>query len=715
MSFVDKLLPKDKPSEYFLTLKVGISSIYAIVWEVKGDKIVIIGRGEGDFEETSDDIEAADRAISDAEKNLPEGKLVEKVIFGLPLQFISQDKIKPAILVKLKKLTQKLSLTPLGFIELPQAIAHHLKTKEDTTVSAILLGITKSTITVSLLRVGKIFENITVNRGENILIDVDNAIKKLTAAEVLPSKILVYDEDENLEKIKEELIKYPWQKKSAFLHVPKIEVIGSEEIINALIESAASEIVKTVSQEEFGQKEAEVNQKEPVIKDEGVDETGDLSSLGFLKNVDVRSQSGQKEETNQEELQPPLPDSKSKIALPKMNFSLPKMPSFQLPTFAGFKFLPIVVILFILLSLGALGAFAYWQLPKADVTVLVGADNMQKDMDITLSPNVQSVDKDKLIIPANAIDTQVNGDKTASTSGKKNVGNPARGTVTLYNKTTNSKTFPSGTILIANSLKFSLDSEASVASASDTGEGLTYGKTDVKISASNLGPEGNLSSGTTFSFADFPGSSYSAKNNDALSGGTSRQVSAVSKADQDNLLDSLSSDLKEKAKSDLFQKKGNTEKILDESIKLNFTNKKFDKNVDTEGATLTLSLSAKMTAFSYKEEDLNMLAKASIINNIPDDFEFAKDQTTIKVNDSKPQKDGSLLASATVTARLTPKVALDKIQKELAGKTITAVQDILKNEKNVVGVEIHNDSPFPFKRDTLPLKEGNIKVSIASR
>jgi len=59
----------------------------------------------------------------------------------------------------IKQLTKTLGLTPLGFIEIPQALTSFLRKKEDTPASALLVGVNKKTVSVSFLRVGKIYEN----------------------------------------------------------------------------------------------------------------------------------------------------------------------------------------------------------------------------------------------------------------------------------------------------------------------------------------------------------------------------------------------------------------------------------------------------------------------------------------------------------------------------------------------------------------------------
>lgn len=760
MSFVDKLLPKEKPAEYFLTLNLGLTLLEALIWEVQDGKIVILGRGEEKIVDITTILEIADKALSAAEKNLPEGTLVEKVIFGLPFEYIDDDKIKPEILSHLKSVTNKLHLTPLGFIELPEAIAHTLKSKDSSPTSAILLGITEKSLTSSFLRVGKIQQNILTARTESIAEDFETSFKQFTQSDILPSRILLYGEAVDLEKIQESLMKFPWQTKSSFLHVPKIEIISHDDILHALVESAAHEIITTVEPADFVQSTQTLPAELPIVdaadteipdpteaveppikeskslhlkNNEIVMEEDEAESLGFLKDKDVNEEPPPVAlETRPEESvkTPEVPQAqevdslphdevpKRRINLPHVAIPLhlPAMPfgKLHVPNFGKLSILPIVLVLLALGLIGGGGVWAYYQIPHAEVKILVGTQNMQKDIDITLSPNASTVNTDTPEIPAATVETEVTGDAQAATTGKKTIGNPAKGTVTLYNKTEDSKKFPSGTVLTANNLKFTLESDVNIASASDTGEGMTYGKSDVKISAASIGTEGNMPGGTTFTFADFPSSSYTAKNNDALTGGTSKQVQAVSKSDQEKLLASLSDDLKNKAKSSLFEKISSDEKILDESIDVQIKNKKFDKAVDSEGKNVGLSLTVKITALSYKLSDFNSIVKNTVVSNLPAGFEFSEDRTNLKVNTIKKQKDGSLVAGTTVSAGLMPKFALDDIRNSLTGKSVSDAQNILKKINNVAGAEFNISTPLPFGKKTLPLKPGNITLSVSS-
>ncbi|MBI2611817.1 hypothetical protein HYW54_03675 [Candidatus Gottesmanbacteria bacterium] len=714
MSIVDRFLPKEKEPEYLLLLKIGVEKIVAIIWEVKNEKVIIIGRGEASFAE-EDIIDATDQAITSAEKKLPEGKLVEKVIFGLPFDYIQSEAIKPPLLTKLKELTKALGLTPLGFIEIPQALSSYLSKKEDSPVSALLVGINKKTISVSFLRVGKIFETKTTVRTEHVITDIEKTLKEFTHADVLPSRILLYDDEESLEVISEELMKYPWHtKSSSFLHIPKIGILKTDDIIDSLISAASGEITKHFDKETKPEVEEESTES-PAVSEQpkskaAKDDTEGAESMGFVMDVDV-AEKVDKEETApaEPEVEPETEEEKkSSLAF------LAKLPSFGFPAIAGRKkWIVIVVIAFIIIVGG--GVYAFWQVPKATVTLIVGAQTMGKDLEITVDPEASNVDTEKLIIPGRLIEVPVNSEKTMETTGEKNVGSPAKGKVTVFNKTTSKNSLSKGTVLIADNLRFSIDSEIEIASASDTGEGLTFGKIETNATAQVIGPNGNISKDTQFTLADYSSTEFSARAEGNFSGGTSRQVSAVSKEDRDKLLSILTKELTSQSESELRTQLQSDELLLDNSLEVDVTSENFDKDVGDEGSELTLKLSGDLTGIAYKKDDLNAISKAYLAENVPTGYNFSPDRARLSARNIEINDDGTVKVSANLRTSLLPDVSLDEIRRQISGKTIEEVQEYLAGRDQIVGVELNIDTPFPFEKEKLPRNVENIKITIAAQ
>ncbi len=702
MSLINKILPKKGVEEYLIVLGVEEHRITAVVASISLEKISIVGKGESEFTEGENEIEAADIAISTAEKNISEQILVKNVIFGLPPFFLDQDKIKPEFMDRLKKISKELDLSPQGFIEYPQALSFYLEKKEESPPTLLLLCVGRNNLTCSQIRVGKVERNITVERSSTLYSDFEKIMSSFSS-EILPSKIIIYDEVKGtqLEEIREELLRFPWHKHASFLHTPKIEVLEEDAVNTALVEAAASSLIKELQIDEV-----QINTNEKIDQEE---ETFGFTgvSLPAIK------------ETPPEETTTLIPDNISVPQKQKMSLKLPNihLPKFSLPPFLAdrsFAMAPIFSILGIIILSVLASLSLFWLYPASTVNLIVYPKTASQQLPVGFTTDAGQLQTGKTIILANTLSEEVSGEKTASTTGKTKIGDRAHGEVVVYNKTTSSKTFPKGTILTNGTLKFTLDDDVNIASASDTGEGLIFGKTTVKITAFEIGPEGNSAANSNFIFKDFPQSTAYAKNNSPLSGGTSREVSSVSKDDQDNLLKSLSQELALLAKQKITQRISAGEKLLDGSLQNNVVSKKFSSEIGAEAKEASLNLTLKIDTLVFKESDLTQLVKEDQIP-IPPGFTIDTTKTAVQIAQTKIEKNGSISAAATITAFFMPQIDKDKIKREIAGKTFTQVSNSLSTFENIGGVEIINEKGLPFFANTLPFNGNNININLVSR
>lgn len=693
-SILSKILSKEERLDYFLALEICQDKVKTAACEIKKGEVEVLAIGEKEYSGSWEEATlAADEAIAQVEEKFVAETTVSKVVLGLPTEYTKDGKIEESQLVHIKDLLAKLSLAPLGFVEIPQALIHFLQKQEGGPQSLILVRIGQS-LTVSLVRVGKISHNITVPRTDNLAFDIEKVITSFAGVEVLPSRILLYNGDD-LEKLRQELISHPWLTRASFLHFPKIEVAPWDLDIKAVAFAGASEIAQVVE----------------------VTEAQETPDFGFVKGKDILER--------QQEM-PPLPPkfappeeetSPPRFAFPQIK--IPKLPQVQnLKVFLGERIgWAILGVTFLLILLGGGGVAAYWYIPTAKVNLILESQTLEQKLETSLNPKLTSVDEVNKEIPGLTLEIEEKGTKKAVTTAKKLVGEPAKGEVTIYNKTTNSKTFKKGTTLLSpNNLKFTLDDEVTVASAS---EGVDYtvtpGKQNARLTAVAIGPEGNLGVGQEIHFTDFPTTSYVAKNSVAFSGGTSREISVVGRSDQERLLASLSAELTEQAKKDLAGKLGQGEKILDETLVGVVVNKKFDKEVDEEATELGLEISMKFTALGFKENDLLTMLEKQLATSIPPGFEFRRNEVKMEIIDIIKKKDGTILFKVNFSASLLPRINEEEIKKNLTGKSLTQASNYLRGLGNIAGYEIKFGRTLPLAKSTLPRLSQNISIETGSR
>jgi len=749
--------PEPEKKEYFFALEIDTGRVKSAIWTIEGDQSQLLSLGEiVDWEKEEEIIEAVDTSLSSAiEKLTPaqEGKEPEKIIFGLSSEWLEENKITPAKAEILKKISQKLELTPLGFVVIPEAIAHWLKKLEGVPLNGVLIGLGKKKITVSLVEAGRVMETNLVVRSENLGSDLTEGLSRSGKEGPFPARILLYDHEEKLEEARQELINWSWpDEKINFLHLPKVEILSADFDIKSIVLASASQIAevkgmkeavtapiipsteKTETEEISESKEKVIEEteeaaevSEPKIeetKSEEVEEKVPENLFGFVKDQDISQISPYPEEPVEELVIPSSEEKPTPVFKPKLDYFQNKLSFFKGFNLGGFfssfretlsqRGLAVFLLTgFILLVLLAGLWSLYWFLPKANIILTVKPKVLEKDFTIKLDPSLTTADKENLILPASEIQATVEGEKEANTTGTKLVGDKAKGEVTIFNATTQDRTFAKGTI-ISNSagIEFSLDDSVSVASKSGTAADSESGKAKVKVTAMEIGSEGNLAAGSEFSVSNLTKSDFVAKNEGSFSEGSSREVQVVAKEDEDKLLTELQKELEEKALDNLKTKLSSGQKLVEESLTSQVSEKTFSKKVDEEADKVSLKLEVKTTALSFQEDEFKQLAEVEIRNLVPSDFDYNPDKTEIEFESQTSTQKDIFAFQARFKADLVPKLNLEEIKKNLLGKKPVIGKTYLSNLPNVTSFEAQISPKFPESIATFPrlLKRINLEI-----
>ncbi|MBI3577611.1 baseplate J/gp47 family protein [Candidatus Gottesmanbacteria bacterium] len=715
----DRLVHKAPPeAPRFLSLVLDELYVQSAVWSIgQRDRPVVV---KSDTQRLPQDswearVEASDQSLTALDEDGSVGDL-HKVVLGLSSVYLTASgDIDANVRPHIKALCKELELVAIGFVSLPQAIIHKLKTEEGVPPTVILLSVSDGRVTVSLYKVGVLAGEEAIATDE-IVPQLETTLKGWKDVEVLPSRMLLYGTDsEKLEEIKNTLLRHPWPTRVAFLHFPKIDVLPKEFAVEAVSEAGAGEMATEIGEEEIVQSEkgqevieSEKTQQVEVTKEEDqVEEESNVimvepESLGFAKGRDVL------EEEIEEEIEE---KPKRKIELPKIvipSISIDRVrglfDNFQLPI-GGLPIVGIFIILLILIG------FYVWFIPHATVTVLTLSKVLEETTPLTVNPAATVADAATKTIPGKNQEKVISGEKTTTVSGKKDVGDPAKGTVTIYNKSLSERTFKKGAVLLSGSLHFTLDDDVKVASASESIGSITFGKANGSVTAVEIGSKSNLPAGTEFTFQDISSSVAIGRNDQPLTGGTSKEVTVVSRADYDAFVKALSADLVEKAKTELASGVAGREKLIDATIQSNVTEKTFKEELDQEAKELHGKLTVKVSGTSYNEEDIAAIFKQLVNGKIPSDYTLVSDQTTMKVTDVKVKKDGSITLSAKIQGAALPTLHPEEIAKALAGKSVTKAEAYLRNVTGVAGMEV-GFRWWPIK-SRLPFNKNNISISIA--
>lgn len=775
LNFFKSKPPGNKRSAV-LSLAIDVDTISAGFWYVvpkTEPKLIITATQAVNSDSWEERFIAVKATLNQLEQAT--GITASDTVLGLPHWYLEENgEIKKDTRGELKKLLKKLSLHPLGFVPLDQALIYQLKKEEGVPPNAIFLAFNDAFGVSSLYKIGKLIgRKIWENSAERAT-DVEIALKSFANVEVLPSRMLLYGgNNKRLEQVKNELLRHPWATRTNFLHFPKIEIIAGDKLLSAVSLAGASEIagvleedieeVESLAEQDnvaidtpvapeltvtaqpsisLEKEEMVVESPAEILEAQGgtddllessgvIDEAVAIAQPPDIVEEEIESQPNFKvvlpEELGFNQRTEPLEmienhesinekkeiDIKEKLNFDKLSSLFKNVPKPQLtaiklkiPSVGGIGAAFGVIVLFVIL-----GIAISWFLPSATITVLILPEQVTASATVIIDPKSTIVDSENFTIPGGKREKTLSSEKVVAATGKKKVGDPAKGTVTIYNKTLGGVNLTKGTTVKTNGLKFTLDSDVRVASGTSDWNGLTYGKANVAITAVNIGTESNLNSGSEFSVGDFQASTLIARNEQPLAGGTSRDVIVVSRADYDSLVLGVTTDLTNQAKTDLSESLGNGEKLIDDTVKSTITEKKFDEELNQEASNVHGKVSLVASGLTYREDDLLNLLKDMGKKNVPEGYNFLDESQSVNIKDVEVKKDGKVTLNAEFVGSATPKLDVDKISSQVIGKKITWVTDYLKSINGIGGAQ------FGFRwtlwKDRLPSNGKNISIRVA--
>lgn len=721
MSFLDTisaLIPFGKPKElpeYFFALNISFEKLTACLWTIEGKELKILEIAEKEYSSKEQIVYIADELLD----QVLQDREVEphKILFGVPNAWLADDNLKDDYLKLLRDLVKELELTPMAYVATTHAINHFLEKQDGVPQTSILVGFETKHLMVTVMRAGKIDGVKTLQRGDSSGADIEKALLAFTEVETLPSKILLYGLDrESLDKLKSQLLSFSWMSKLSFLHFPKIEILPMELEIKSICLAGATELN---SEAIFVEKQIQRKEKakNELLEDQEVEKFDEGSSpkegdnFGFVAG-DISKQLEEEEE--KESLGEVIPSGNLEVEDFESQDVAPAAAEIGKSRFSNLTGLipkgnfTLLTVLFGILGAAAILIGAYLFLVKAQVKIFVEPRILEKDAQVVADPKQKSVDEEAKIIPGQVVETEISGSSKDSATGKKQVGNPARGTVKIINNTDEGRSFSKGTILTtSDGLKFTLDNTASVsATPSDADSKSTK---NVEVTAVQVGAEGNLPSGTNLTFSNIPASQIVAKTEGNFSGGTSQTVTVVSDADQKRLLASLASTLRKGAQQKL-QEKLPDKKILEEALSEQIVSKSYSKNINDQASEFSLNLTIRYKGTAFDDKDLRGIVSKLVNTQVPDGYNLDLSDTETQADVSKLEKDGKLIFLARFKAKLLPKLDTEKIKEEIKGKQIDNAIETLKNLENVLGAEIKVTPTLPKLLQRLPILTKNITI-----
>jgi hypothetical protein len=298
-------------------------------------------------------------------------------------------------------------------------------------------------------------------------------------------------------------------------------------------------------------------------------------------------------------------------------------------------------------------------------------------------------------------------------TGKREVGEKARGEITIFNKLDKPQNITKGLILSDSSgKKFEIANNLQIPGSSynlDNGT-ITMGQIKANLIAVDIGPEFNLPTNTQLNSSSSP--DIIAKTTKELTGGTRQEVLVVSADDRRLLLEQARTELKNKAKEQIKSESKVGVVIFDNTAYFDNQKSDFNREVGEVTDTLTVNLSANVSYLyldlAKKNEIVNFyLGSNSDFQNYDlatGSFDFGFASTNV----SNSKSSGNL----TITSKVNPKIDVDLLRKQLAKKKNQEVKSIVSKIPRFYNYTIENNLKLLNWVGFLPLDFNRITVII---
>ena len=386
----------------------------------------------------------------------------------------------------------------------------------------------------------------------------------------------------------------------------------------------------------------------------------------------------------------------------------------KVPNFNRFRVILMISVI-VIIGLIVLGVFALKVWPQATISIKTDATTVGTNLSLTLDPQAQSVDLVSGDIPAKQISEQKTFTQTVNTTGQKNIGAAATGSVNLTATDCNLTyspqfTIPTGTGISYNNLTFITKSSADM-----TYQGINN-KTErcpvyatngtINIIAQSPGTQSNtqIQNGTVANYPEVLA-------NGSASNGTDNIVSVVSQADIDSATTKINANNGGTALADLSnQLKGQGLYPITATFAAGTPQITSNPNIGEQGSTVTVTEIITYTMFGAKQSDINAVVDASIhsqTSKIQNIISNGVNQGAFKqVGTSGSADQVSLVTTATVG----PNISVTGIKQETKGKSAQDAISAIKQNPDVTSVTIRLS---PFWVRSIPSNFNKIIVVIA--
>lgn len=611
--------------------------------------------------------------------------------------------LKKPLLAAIKALVKSMELKPLGFIEAHEAYQKFLFEQKHQSYSALVIESDAPSLSVFVYEGGRLVEQSAVERKHSFLADLADVLRSLREERELPQHMFLLPSHRPEDSV--DLIECAWDSQ-LFSQEPIVKIVQEDELVHCLIQVFAGQITAPVQSPEappHGDEVAEFEDESVAYESQLPEDVRSVEETTERMGFTIGGGSGLDTEERTEPMIRPTGTQYAFIVRQRFQELKASALGFlrRIPVPGSRRVaLNISVIAGVVLIVSAICIMEGW-FHKATVVLTLPSEKLTLTQSFT-----------NTAIPITATSVSNTFEVETAATGVRDVGDPAKGSVTIYNSSlTQQKTFSKGTILTSsNNLSFTLDTEVKVASASGDASAITSGSAKVGVTAMAIGPDSNLSSGSRFTVADESSSIVIAKNESSFSGGTKRQVQVVSDKDVDKA-EKLVTEEANKAVLKNAQQKSSGGIVLGSLTSHDVVTKTLSNKAGEGATSLTMKATVESKYYTVKDSDVKKALLAIFTTKKKKDLTIAEKQISYRIIQAK-QKDDVVTLSITATGHAVLPVQESEIAQSLTAKSTEAAVDVAKTKFHAQSMEYSVEHPLGFIQTIMPIIPQNITIRL---
>lgn len=354
-------------------------------------------------------------------------------------------------------------------------------------------------------------------------------------------------------------------------------------------------------------------------------------------------------------------------------------------------------------------------LPKAVITIVPKTEPIMHNLNLIVNQTAQEVDLENRIISGDVVSIEKEVvKKNLAATGKKNLGQKARGIVTVYNK------FSSAPQLLVASTRFvSADGKLfrSIKDITVPGakveEGITIpGKIDIEVEADVEGEEYNVgpSHFVIPGLASYKQDDIFGESKENFFGGKSLEITVVSKEDIENAKNALFDDLNEQIIQDLKNKIPQDKQFFESLVIKEALEIKSNPDIDQETNNFELTIKFRAATMVFSKEDLDLVVFNELEKLIPQEKYIIDKNGDISFEILNfDLNSGFLELKVHIVKTVAWQLDIKNIKSDISGKTETEAKDLLFKNPYIKDSSIDF---WPFWVKKVPIIEKKIELRI---